>query len=109
MILREVYHLKPSLEIYVLSRDKLTQVLEDVCEKIFQTDVSIEINDRYVEIYNSLNPHTKWTESLHSLISYLVNDRQFFVECLDDTYMIVVEKLQTEMHYKERSELLLKH
>ena len=109
MILREVYHLKPSLEIYVLSKDKLTQVLEDVCEKIFQTDVSIEINDRYVEIYNSLNQHTKWTESLHSLISYLVNDRQFFVECLDDTYMIVVEKLQTEMHYKERSELLLKH
>lgn len=98
MMLKEVYHLKPSLEIYVLSKDKLTQVFEDVCEKIFQTDVSIEINDRYVEIHDSLNPHIKWIESLHSLVSYLVDDRQFFVECLDDTYMIVVEKVQTEVH-----------
>lgn len=98
MILKEVYHLKPSLEIYMLPKDKLTQILEDVCEKIFQTNVSIEINDRYVEIHDSLNPHTKWTESLHSLVSYLVDDRKFFIECLDDTYMIVVEKLQTEMH-----------
>lgn len=93
-----MYHLKPSLEIYVLSKDKLTQVFEDVCEKIFQTDVSIEIHDRYVEIHDSLNSHTKWTESLHSLVSYLVDDRKFLIECLDDTYMIVVEKLQTEMH-----------
>lgn len=101
MILKEVYHFKPSLEIYVLPKDKLTQVFEDVCEKIFETDVSIEINDRYVEIYDSLNPPTKWTESIYSLVSYLVDDRKFFVECLGGTYtiyMIVVEKIQTEMY-----------
>lgn len=98
MMLKEVYHFKPSFEIYVLSEEELNQAINDVCEKIFQTDILTEIKDGYVQIYDLLNPRIKWTESIHSLVSYLIDDRQFFVECLDDIYIIVVEKVQTEVY-----------
>lgn len=33
MMLKEVYHFKPSFEIYVLSEEELNQAINDVCQQ----------------------------------------------------------------------------